>query len=139
MAEMQQEARPGRYGRLQRLPASSYAQEVNGADEGVWVVLALVLPGEPSSTRLVNALELTAQHHPAIKFLSMVGAEAIPNYPAANCPTVLVYRSDVLLGQFIGPRSVGLPADKASSSVESDENTVLGALSNVIDDFKKCS
>lgn len=128
IAEMEHQARKTLYGELLHLPASEYAREINQAPAGVWVVLALRCAGKLCD-RLVEALCGAARRHPRVKFVCMVATACIPNYPEANCPTILLYRSDELLGQFTGPRSVGLVGTDSAA----DERAVLSALANVID------
>jgi hypothetical protein len=131
------------FGELRHLPAGDYAREVNQAGDGVWVVVALVAPADKASARLVEVLRGTARRYASVKFVSMVGSECIPGYPAINCPTILVYRSDDLLAQLIGPRSVGLtrdgdategggaPAPSAWPDANADECSVLRVLGRV--------
>lgn len=141
MAEMREQAGCPRFGELLHLPASDYAREINQAGADVWVVLALVAPGE-SCDRLHAALSAAARRNPFIKFASMRAAACIPGYPEANCPTLLVYNSDQLRAQLIGPRSVGLPPDAPGAasvgagagerSAATDERAVGAALAKVV-------
>jgi hypothetical protein len=154
LAELQRRARAQSsrrsFGELRQLPAEDYRSEVNDAGEGVCVVLALVAPNHEASSKLLAVLRAAARRYDSIKFVSMEASECIPGYPLSNCPTVLVYRSDELLGQFIGPRSVGLLPVSAGGaersrqgatvapppdwpSAEPDERGVMHALARVVD------
>ena len=47
-------------------------------------------------------LEKLARKFPDVKFLQILYTDCIPNYPEKNLPTLLVYRDDDLLTQFVG-------------------------------------
>lgn len=44
------------------------------------------------SCKLINALlDRLAAKHKAVKFVKIIGSEAIKNWPEQNCPAILVY------------------------------------------------
>ena len=47
-----------------------------------------------------------ARRHPHIKCVRIVATEAVPNYPAANIPTLLLYHRSDPVDQLVGPRAL---------------------------------
>lgn len=47
-----------------------------------------------------------ARRHPHIKCVRIVATEAVPNYPAANVPTLLLYHRSDPVDQLVGPRAL---------------------------------
>jgi hypothetical protein len=53
------------------------------------------------------ALSVLAPRHPKIKFVEIRATDAIHGYPERNCPTLLIYRNNDLLSQFVGLAPLG--------------------------------
>lgn len=47
-----------------------------------------------------------ARRHPAIKCLRIVATDAVPNYPAKNIPTLLLYHRSDPIDQLVGPSAL---------------------------------
>ncbi|CEH14681.1 Conserved phosducin-like protein [Ceraceosorus bombacis] len=77
--------------------------------KGTGVVCFLYKDGMPTCELLKGYLNTLAERYPATKFVSIVGAKCIPNYPDKNLPTLLIYRNGELHRQMIGLRpEIGL-------------------------------
>ena len=62
-----------------------------------------VAPCSVPACRLINAaLERVASKQRAVKFVKIIGCEAIKNWPEQNCPAILVYDKTNIMRQFIG-------------------------------------
>lgn len=138
LAELRRETH-GQFGTVRHLQASEYKREINLAGDRIWVVLALHAD-DPASRRLLRAFDILASRHASVKFAAMVDCEAMPGYPAANCPTIVVYNSDELLGQFIGARAVGIQPREAHdcAGAESGPSDVSSATKETEEDAQSC-
>lgn len=56
-----------------------------------------------------------AQEHTTTKFLKIVSTEAIPNYPDANLPTLLVYHNGSVKETIVGMSQFSSATGKRSS------------------------
>jgi hypothetical protein len=60
------------------------------------------------SCRIINAaLDRLAARKRAVKFVKIIGSEAIKNWPESNCPAILVYSKTNIWRQFIGIGTLG--------------------------------
>jgi hypothetical protein len=61
---------------------------------------------QPESTHLLTHLTALAPKFPRTKFISIIGSQAIENYPDRNLPTLIVYRAGEVMGQIVGGTGV---------------------------------
>ena len=94
--------RGGRFGTIEPLAVADFVSQVNKAGEGVAVVVLLVKPRHYASAYMLTLLEKLAKKFADVKFLQILYSDCIPGYPEKNLPTLLVYRDDDLLQQFVG-------------------------------------
>eukprot|EP01013_Petalomonas_cantuscygni_P041141 TRINITY_DN73526_c0_g1_i1.p2 TRINITY_DN73526_c0_g1~~TRINITY_DN73526_c0_g1_i1.p2 ORF type:complete len:257 (+),score=56.55 TRINITY_DN73526_c0_g1_i1:238-1008(+) len=86
---------------------SDYIQEVTKAPKGVAVVLLLVEDGHSACGAVLRSLQALATRFPRTKFLTIRSTDAIPNFPAAQLPAVLIYRDGGMKRQITGPNTLG--------------------------------
>jgi hypothetical protein len=103
IAELKLTAERNKFGDVRDISASDYKEQVNGAGDGVWVVLHLYKPGIPLCSLVNNHLSLLAAKFRSTKFLRSVSDTCIPNYPDANLPTIFVYFEGNMRDKLIGP------------------------------------
>ena len=84
-----------------------FVAEVNQAGDGVGVVLLLFKKGHYGSSYMLVTLERLAAKFGDVKFLKIVSTECIPGYPDRNLPTLLVYKDDDMLAQWVGTKMFG--------------------------------
>ncbi|KAL1498476.1 hypothetical protein AB1Y20_013801 [Prymnesium parvum] len=107
LRELKREALAHRYGTVELISAAEFVPQVNHAGEGVAVVVFLFKPRHYPSNYMLVLLERLAKQHPHVKFVKILFTDCIPNYPEKNLPTLLVYRDDDLLQQFVGVSCYG--------------------------------
>jgi hypothetical protein len=107
MAELKQAEQRAKYGHVKTITKPEYAAEVNGAGDGVWVMLHLSMHGKAECERLHECMTVLSAKFKAVKFLRAAGKDVIDNFPAASCPTVLFYKSDDLQLQVEGIAKYG--------------------------------
>jgi len=107
MAELQEKAKKGVFGDVREISAEDYKQQVNGAGEGVWVVLHLYKSGIPLCSLINQFLVRLCSKYPQIKFLKSVSTVCIPNFPDRNLPAIFVYFEGELKTQLVGPLAFG--------------------------------
>ena len=73
----------------------------------VGVVLLLFKKGHYGSSYMLVTLERLAAKFGDVKFLKIVSTECIPGYPDRNLPTLLVYKDDDMLAQWVGTKMFG--------------------------------
>lgn len=107
LRQLKKEACSGRFGNVVEIAQSDFVTEVNHAGEGVGVVLLLYKRGHYGSNFMLVILERLASKFRDVKFLKIISVECIPGYPDKNLPTILVYRDDDMLRQWVGTRTFG--------------------------------
>jgi len=100
--EMLERQRGQRHGSVRHIAKNEYVSQVNGAGEGVWVVLMLVEEGQPDCDALRRACTEAAERLPRIKFLTIKSTDAIENFPRERLPMVLLYRDGEMQRQVDG-------------------------------------
>lgn len=100
--ELQKQKENDRFGVLRHVDGSDYIKEVTDSSEKNHVVALLIRPGHSECETLLNAMRSIAQRHPAVKFVSMISTEAIPNFPDKHLPCVLIYKDKALQSQVTG-------------------------------------
>ncbi len=108
--EIKRERSGPRFGSVAPLAHADYVAEVNGAGEGVGVVVFLHRPRHYDSAFMLVLLEKLARKFGDVKFLQIDANECIPGYPDRNVPTLLIYKDDELLGQTVGTAPFGGPS-----------------------------
>ncbi|KAL5511973.1 PLP2 [Sanghuangporus vaninii] len=110
IAEIQQEQRRARFGRVYPIGRDDYTREVTEAskideegeemvNKGTGVVCFLYKDGHVPSERAFNYIRTLASRHPRTKFVSIVGDKCIPNYPDRHLPTFFIYRKGEIVNQ----------------------------------------
>lgn len=56
---------------------------------------------------LMQCIEELATMYPATKFVKIISTDCIPNYPDCNLPTLLVYNSGAVKGNYVGMSRFG--------------------------------
>ncbi|KPA79010.1 hypothetical protein ABB37_05552 [Leptomonas pyrrhocoris] len=97
--ELQRQKAADRFGVLRHIPGADYVTEVTEASATCWVVAVLIRPGNSDCEALLAVLRTVAQRHKALKFVSMISTDAIPNFPDRHLPCVLLYNSKELKKQ----------------------------------------
>ena len=96
-----------RFGGVEQIAHDEFVAEVNQAGDGVGVVLLLFKKGHYGSSYMLVTLERLAAKFGDVKFLKIVSTECIPGYPDRNLPTLLVYKDDDMLAQWVGTKMFG--------------------------------
>ncbi|OCB86561.1 thioredoxin-like protein [Sanghuangporus baumii] len=140
IAEIQQEQRRARFGRVYPIGRDDYTREVTEAskideegeemvNKGTGVVCFLYKDGHVPSERAFNYIRTLASRHPRTKFVSIVGDKCIPNYPDRHLPTFFIYRKGEIVNQQVAwgaDRERGLEELEALLNVaENDEDNDL--------------
>lgn len=102
LVELQRQKACERFGVLRQVPGTSYVAEVTDSSVATWVVAALVKPAHSACEALLSVLRSVAQRHAAVKFVSLISTEAIPNFPDRHLPCVLLYKEKELKKQVTG-------------------------------------
>ncbi|XP_029161745.1 viral IAP-associated factor homolog isoform X1 [Nylanderia fulva] len=103
IAEMKELANKSKYGEVREISAEDYVQEINKAEEDVWVILHLYKSGIPLCTLVNQYLASLARKFPTTKFLKSISTTCIPNWPDNNLPTIFIYQNGNMVKQIIGP------------------------------------
>lgn len=103
IAEMKELANKSKYGEVREISAEDYVQEINKAEEDVWVILHLYKSGIPLCTLINQYLASLARKFPTTKFLKSISTTCIPNWPDSNLPTIFIYQNGNMVKQIIGP------------------------------------
>lgn len=115
LKELQEQAARERFGVVQTLCRADYSREVTEGSKNSPVVCHLFSQGSPSCEVLDRCLASLAAKFKSVKFVRILGSEAIQGYPEARCPTVLVYQSGDMKKQFVGINAFG--GQKASPDI----------------------
>ncbi|PNG99414.1 Viral IAP-associated factor, partial [Tetrabaena socialis] len=102
VTELQEAAAPPRFSGVDLIRGSEFVQQVTNAGPDVWVVLHLFKDGHAGCGLLQQCLDELAGKYPHTKFLRILSTDAIPNYPDANLPTLLVYHDTRCLQHAVG-------------------------------------
>ena len=95
-------------GHILEITRDQFVAEVNQAGDGVPVVVFLSKARHYLSSYTRVLLEKLAAKFPDVKFIQMGHTDCIDGYPAANLPTLLIYKDDDLLRQCARPCCCGL-------------------------------
>eukprot|EP00736_Rhodelphis_marinus_P010649 Rmarinus@m.27704 len=104
ISELREQAVRSRFGGLQHIRATEYKAEV---DTGDTFCVVLLHQGTEDCKILEHALHPLAVKFPVVKFVAIKATDAIPNYPDALCPTILVYQHNDIVKQFLGLSEFG--------------------------------
>ncbi|GFR49943.1 hypothetical protein Agub_g12050, partial [Astrephomene gubernaculifera] len=91
-----------RFGSVELIRGSEFVQQVTNAGPEVWVVVHLFKDGHAGCGLLQQCLDELAAKYPSTKFVRIVSTDAIPNYPDANLPTLLVYHDTRCVQHAVG-------------------------------------
>jgi len=100
--QMREAAARPRFGSYDVIKANEWEQQVTRAGDGVWVVLHLFKDHVSQCAILNECLEDLAKRYSNTKFLRIVSTDAIPKYPDAALPTLLVYQDGKKVKDFVG-------------------------------------
>lgn len=100
--ELQEAAARPRFGTVELIRGSEFVEKVTNAGPDVWVVLHLFKDGHQGCGLLQQCLDELAAKYPSTKFLRIVSTDAIPHYPDANLPTLLLYHDTHCLKHAVG-------------------------------------
>ncbi|GIL62025.1 hypothetical protein Vafri_16344 [Volvox africanus] len=110
--ELQAAAARPRFGSVELIRGNEFVEKVTNAGSDVWVVVHLFKDGHTACELLQQCLDELAAKYPSTKFVRIISTDAIPKYPDANLPTILLYHDTrclkhaVGLGQFGGPKRI---------------------------------
>jgi len=96
-----------RFGVVQEIRADQFKNEVTEASRQCVVIALLYTPGLPACEAVLTSFPLVARAHPQVKFVRIVGADAIANYPERLTPTLLIYQKGDLTTQLVGTDQCG--------------------------------
>jgi predicted DNA-binding protein (UPF0251 family) len=116
--EMRQQAALDRFGVVQTITQSAFVSEVSDASKSVNVVCHLFSRGTEDCDILDRLLGEVSRKHASVKFVRILGEEAIKGYPASACPTVLLYVRGEMVSQLVGLRAFGGKAKASADTVE---------------------
>mmetsp|Transcript_25215 Transcript_25215/g.22053 ORF Transcript_25215/g.22053 Transcript_25215/m.22053 type:complete len:256 (+) Transcript_25215:134-901(+) len=102
LAELQEKAKADKFGRIKQISKPEYTKEVTEASEMQPVVCCLFVHGQEASQILLKYLEKLAAKFKSVKFVKIVGQEAIPNYKDSFCPTLVIYKDGDPIGNIKG-------------------------------------
>ncbi|KXZ49440.1 hypothetical protein GPECTOR_21g666 [Gonium pectorale] len=105
--ELQAAAARPRFGTVELIRGSEFVQKVTNAGPDVWVVVHLFKDGHAGCGLLQQCLDELAAKYPSTKFVRIVSTDAIPNYPDANLPTVLLYHDGACSRNAVGLQHFG--------------------------------
>jgi len=89
------------YGSVPTITQSEWQREVTQITD-TFVVVHLFMFSVPDCQFLSQLMESVARKFRACKFVKIVAQDAVPNFPEANVPTILVYRNGSVFKQFVG-------------------------------------
>lgn len=107
MSQLKAKMSKDKFGLVKEITAQAWKQEINGAGEGVWVVVHLYDKGVMLSNILNNHFVHLANKYKYVKFVRGVAKQCVPDYPDKNLPTVFVYKNGQLVIQWIGGGNFG--------------------------------
>lgn len=125
IAELQRMQDKNKFGEVREITKPEFITEVTkGSLGGQWVVCCLYLPGNRTSTYMLQCLRNIAARHRDIKFTQIVGSLCIENYPDHHCPTLLIYHDAKAVGHIKGNSQFG--GDKMNADIVEYELSALG-------------
>jgi len=105
--KLQEQASKEKYGTIREITKPEFIAEVSEGSIGQWVVCCLYALGNRDNTFMLQCLRNIAARHKDVKFCQIVGSQCIENYPDRNCPTLLVYNDNKVLGHIKGAHQFG--------------------------------
>eukprot|EP00475_Leptophrys_vorax_P041744 TRINITY_DN78792_c0_g1_i1.p1 TRINITY_DN78792_c0_g1~~TRINITY_DN78792_c0_g1_i1.p1 ORF type:complete len:244 (+),score=73.43 TRINITY_DN78792_c0_g1_i1:201-932(+) len=105
--QMMQTAAMTRFGALKTIGQTEFVDEVSTASRGSPVVCHLFSRGLEECTILDQLLGQVAVKFKHVKFVRILGSEAIKNYPESACPTLLIYNKGDMVSQIVGLKQFG--------------------------------
>ncbi|KXS12452.1 thioredoxin-like protein [Gonapodya prolifera JEL478] len=96
-----------KYGDVYPISKPEFVREVTEASQECAVVCLLYKDVVPESKLVSSLLVTIARRYRAVKFVKIVAAQAVPNFPDRNVPTLLIYQSGDLLTQLVTLRTLG--------------------------------
>ncbi|KAG9397285.1 phosducin [Carpediemonas membranifera] len=105
MEEMRKEVQRNKFGSVFRIGQTDYTATV--ACKGEHFVVCLLYGSDPCSARLQHYVTQLAPRFKDVKFVEIAATAAIPNYPAKNAPTLLVYYDGEQKEAIVGPLRLG--------------------------------
>uniref|UniRef100_A0A7S4K6A8 Phosducin domain-containing protein n=1 Tax=Guillardia theta TaxID=55529 RepID=A0A7S4K6A8_GUITH len=108
LEEMKAAAKAAKFGEVYNISADSFRQEVtDAATESLFVVVYLYRDGRADCELVNEMLTEMAKKNPNTKFTRIYYSNAIPNYPEAHLPTILVYHKHDIVKQIVTLREFG--------------------------------
>jgi len=102
LAELQQNAKLDKFGRIKQISKPDYMKEVTEASKQQPVICCLFVFGQEDSQIMLKCLETLAAKFKSVKFVKIVGQECIPNYKDSFCPTLVIYKDGDPVGNIKG-------------------------------------
>jgi predicted DNA-binding protein (UPF0251 family) len=118
LADLQHEAALARFGVVRTIGKGEFVSEVSESSKVSGVVCHLFAGGAEDCALMDRVLSLLAARHKKTKFVRIPGEEAIKGYPAAACPTLLLYNKGELVTQLAGLRPYGGRAKFSADTLE---------------------
>lgn len=87
---------------LPEIYKNQWTDQVTEASRTAKVVVLLFKQGDEWCALLERQLCVVATRFPAVRFVKIVYTSAIPNFPEANLPTLLVYDGDKPIEKLMG-------------------------------------
>lgn len=107
LAEMKAEALKKHSGveDVRLITKAQWQKEVTDAGE-TYVLIHMFQEGDKLCQKLHEQHSSIARRHPTIKCLRIIATDAVPNYPAKNIPTLLLYHRSDPVDQLVGPSAL---------------------------------
>ena len=108
MEQMQAQAARPRFGSVIEISKPEWEQEVQGAPQGTFVVIALYQNHIPVCHVLLEIFDRLARKHVNVKFIKAVATSCVENFHNDHCPGMFTYKdgelvhSDVPCAQLFG-------------------------------------
>lgn len=111
------------FGTVKHIPGAEYVGEITRASSNCWVVAIMMKLGHVDCDVLLNMMRQAASRNRDVKFVSLIAAEASPNFPDKHLPCVLLYKDETMMCQFTGlqPWSVNPASEKSPVELASVE------------------
>lgn len=100
--ELKNQKLRNRFGDVREITQPEFVKEVNQAGNDIWVVLHLMVASKLECKLLHQVMCKVAAKFKYVKFLRIRSTDCIPNYPDANCPTLLIYKNGDLAKTEVG-------------------------------------
>lgn len=107
MNELKELQSKSKFGYVQPISKNEYEKEITLASKESVVLVHLSSSAMLQSRVLTSLFEQLARKYPEIKFVDIPAHRAIENYPDSNVPTLLLYKNQNVLRQYITLMELG--------------------------------